>query len=125
MVRLVVRFDGKVCVLQKNLSAYDRSILALKLKPVIAAKAKENQQLSEGRGQKGCQISDNLNIDTKKEIARAAGVSHDTIAKVEKIEQQATPEIKAELKSEMFTYAFHLKRGKGSLKIGCVCKHRC
>ena len=38
-------------------------------------------------------------IDTRQEIAKAAGVSHDTIAKVEKIEQQAAPEIKAALKS--------------------------
>ena len=32
-------------------------------------------------------------IDTRKEIAKAAGVSHDTIAKVEKIQKQAAPEI--------------------------------
>lgn len=69
---------------------------ALKIKPVIAKLAKENQKLSDGRGQKGCQISDNLNVDTKKEIAKAAGVSHDTIAKVEKIEEKAAPEIKAD-----------------------------
>ena len=28
---------------RRNLSAYDRSVLALKLKPIIAEKAKENQ----------------------------------------------------------------------------------
>jgi len=39
----------------------------------IAAKAKENQRLSEGAGNKGCQISDNLKIDTKKELAKIAG----------------------------------------------------
>ena len=38
-------------------------------------------------------------IDTKKEIAKIAGVSHNTIARVEKIEKQATPEIKAQVKS--------------------------
>ena len=38
-------------------------------------------------------------IETRQEIAKAAGVSHDTIAKVEKIEAQATPEIKAALKA--------------------------
>ena len=32
---------------------------------------------------------------TNYQLAKMAGVSHDTIAKVEKIEQQATPEIKA------------------------------
>lgn len=84
---------------RRNLIPAVRISLAEKLKPVIAAKAKENQQLSEGRGQKGCQISDNLNIDTKKEIAKAAGVSHDTIAKFEKIDAEASPEIKAAVMS--------------------------
>ena len=110
---------------RRNLSAYDRSVLALKLKPIVEAKAKENQKLSDGRGKKGCQKSDNLkdnsqqslqistshnsktitpksartSIDTKKEIAKVAGVSHDTIAKVEKIQAKATPEIKKAVKS--------------------------
>jgi len=39
----------------------------------IAAKAKENQRLSEGAGNKGCQISDNLKIDTREELAKIAG----------------------------------------------------
>ena len=73
---------------RRNLSAYDRSILALKLKPVIAEKAKKN----ESKGGQGCQISDK--VDTKKELAKVAGVSHDTIHKVEKIEAEATPQVK-------------------------------
>lgn len=82
---------------RRNLSAYDRSILALRLKPIIAAQAKE-QQIR--KPDFVCQISDKQKpIDTKKEIAKAAGVSHDTIAKVEKIETQASPEIKAAVKS--------------------------
>jgi hypothetical protein len=81
---------------RRNLSAYDRSLLALKLKPVIAAKAKEKQIASGGAV---VQKSDEPPIRTNKEIAKLANVSHDTIAKVEKIEQAATPEIKAALKS--------------------------
>jgi len=46
----------------------------LKLKPLIAAKAKENLTLSPGRGKKGCQNSDNL-IETRKELSKLAGVS--------------------------------------------------
>lgn len=38
-------------------------------------------------------------LTPKKEIAKVAGVSHDTIAKVEKIQKSATPEIKSALKS--------------------------
>lgn len=73
---------------RRNLSAYDRSILALRLKPIIQEKAKEN--LSEGG--KGCQISDK--VDTKKELAKVAGVSHDTIHKVEVIQTKAPERIK-------------------------------
>ena len=75
---------------RRNMSAYDRSILALRLKPVIAEKAKEKQSDAGGALR---QKSDKAPIDTKKELAELAGVSHDTISKVEKIEQQGTPEI--------------------------------
>ena len=54
------------------------------MKPIIAERAKENQ----GARNDICQKSDK-SIDTKKELAAAAGVSHDTIAKVERIEKQA------------------------------------
>ena len=76
---------------RRNLSAYDRSVLALKLKPLIAEKAKEKQ--SEGGGAVR-QKSDKAVIDTKKELAKVAGVSHDTIHKVERIEEKATEGIK-------------------------------
>jgi len=46
---------------------------------LIAEQAKENERQSLGAGKKGCQKSDNLSlIDTKKELAKIAGVSHDT-----------------------------------------------
>ncbi len=60
---------------------YVRAELALRLKPVIAEKAKEKQSEAGGAVR---QKSDKAAIDTKKEIAKAAGVSHDTIYKVEK-----------------------------------------
>ena len=72
----------------------ERAALALKIKPVIAKLAKEQQirKPAESVLQKSAEQKP---IDTRQEIAKAAGVSHDTIAKVEKIEQQAAPEIKA------------------------------
>lgn len=79
---------------RRNLSAYDRSLLALKLKPVIAERAKENQ----GARTDICQKSDK-SIDTKKELAKVAGVSHDTIHKVEVIQEKAPEEVKEKLKS--------------------------
>lgn len=80
---------------RRNLPAYERAKLALRLKPMIAEQAKENQ----GERTDICQKSDRSTIDTKKELARIAGVSHDTIAKVEKIEAKATPELKAAVQS--------------------------
>lgn len=66
-----------------------RGELALKRKHIIAAKAKENQ----GARTDICQNSDKSSIDTKKELAKIAGVSHDTIARVEKIVQKAPEEV--------------------------------
>lgn len=49
----------------------------MKLKPLIAEKAKENLHLSEG---KGCQKSDKVDaIDTKKEVAKVARVSYNKL----------------------------------------------
>ncbi len=59
-----------------NLFNYGRSSLALKLKPVFAERAKENERL----GGKGSQKSVNHKTDTQKELAKIASVSHDTIA---------------------------------------------
>ena len=67
---------------RRNLSAYDRSVLALKLKPVIVERAKEQQA---SHSEQGYQKSDKA-VHTAKELAKAAGVSHDTIHKVEVIE---------------------------------------
>lgn len=54
---------------------------------MIAARAKANQAAGGGGGVAGCQKSDKVPdvIDTKREIAKAAGVSHDTVAKVKRI----------------------------------------
>ena len=56
-------------------------MLVLRLEDIYREQAKENQRLSEGRGQKGCQNSDNLNeVDTRKELAQIAKVGQKTIA---------------------------------------------
>ena len=100
------RDEAKIWIIQnqfarRNLDAWQRSKLALKLKPLIAAKAKERQEKAgkeHGRGQdeKLPQKSAKA-IDTREELAKAAGVSHDTIAKAEKIDAEATPEQKEKL----------------------------
>ncbi len=97
------RDDVKIWIIQnqfsrRNLPAYQRSILALVLEPLISAKAKENLKTAEPgvRGGSPCQNSDNP-IDTKKELAKIAGVSHDTINRVKKIEEKAPEEVKEKL----------------------------
>lgn len=82
---------------RRNLPAYERARLALRLKPVIAERAKAQQVRTDEN--RVCQISDKQAIDTKRELAKAAGVSHDTIAKVEKIEAKAAPEVKEQLRT--------------------------
>ena len=71
---------------RRNISNYVRAELALKLKPVIAEKAKERQK----GGQGGVLLNQNSEkANTSKELAKAAGVSHDTIHKVEVIKEKA------------------------------------
>lgn len=85
---------------RRNLSNYQRSVLALELEDVFKEKAKENLVLTGENFGKGLQISAKPiieKIDTRQEIAKLANVSHDTIAKVKKIEATATPEVKARL----------------------------
>lgn len=71
---------------RRNLPAYERAILALRLKPVIAEKAKINNKIGADITNTGLQNSVKA-INTQSEIAKIAGVSHDTIAKVERIEK--------------------------------------
>ena len=82
---------------RRNLPAYERARLALRLKPVIAEKAKEKEAERKTTFQKS-EKSSMPQVNTTKEIAKAAGVSHDTIAKVEKIEEKATQEVKEQLR---------------------------
>jgi DNA modification methylase len=82
---------------RRNLSNYQRSVLALQLEDVFREKAKENQAI-QFKGISLKQISAEVKpIETRQEIAKVANVSHDTIAKVKKIEASATPEVKARL----------------------------
>lgn len=81
---------------RRNLSKYDRSILALRLKPVISEMAKERQGERTDILPKSA-IS--KPIDTRKEIAKIAGVSGDTISKVETIEKSGNEGVKKAVKS--------------------------
>lgn len=75
---------------RRNLPKYERSRLALRLKPVIAEKAKERMLNPMQNSAQGT---------ARDELASIAGVSHDTIAKVEKLEAEASEETKQKLRS--------------------------
>jgi len=80
---------------RRNLPVYDRGVLALKKKDIIARQAKEKQKT---HTEQGYQKSGEA-VRTDKELAKMAGVSHDTIYKIEKIEKQATEPLKEKIKS--------------------------
>jgi 16S rRNA G966 N2-methylase RsmD len=82
---------------RRNISNYHRCELALKLEAIIKTKAKEKEHMRKTTSQnsdKSFPI-----IDTKKELAKIAQVSHDTIAKVKVIQEQAPEEIKQKLEA--------------------------
>jgi phage N-6-adenine-methyltransferase len=90
-------FDSRQAVIEwiilnqfgrRNLPAHERARLALRLKPVIAEKAKENLVSGAEMTNTGLQKSVKA-VNTQSELAKVAGVSHDTIAKVETIENKA------------------------------------
>jgi len=94
------RDDLKVWIIdnqlsRRNISTFDRVSLELIKEPIIAARAKENQ----GTRTDLTSVRNLTEVDTKKEIAKLAGVSHDTVAKVKKINNKAKPELKKKLQS--------------------------
>jgi hypothetical protein len=103
-------FADRSCVIEwiicnqfgrRNLSAYQRTKLALRLEETIAARAKANKEQS-GKEHGIGKVPQNsakpiTPIETREEIAKLAGVSRDTVDKVKQIEKSAAPEIKQAL----------------------------
>lgn len=73
---------------RRNLSKYDRSVLALQLEPLYAAEAKRRMSAGGNSSEVGRQISDNPQR-TDEQLAQLAGTSRDTIRKVKVIETEA------------------------------------
>lgn len=80
---------------RRNLTNYDRARLALRLKPILVEEAKKRQgertDLNENIVPKSAQSR------VRDELAKIAGVGHDTIERVQVIEKSATPEEKQKL----------------------------
>lgn len=82
---------------RRNLSNYQRSVLALELEEVFSKKAKDNLKLSQGKGKQKSADLKVKPIETRNELSKVASVSHDTISKVKKIQEKAPEEVKAKL----------------------------
>ncbi len=79
---------------RRNINGYIRVELAERLKPLLAAQAKE--RMLAGKADPN-QKSDEGMTSTK--IGKLAGVSHDTVHKVETVTKHGTPEIQAKARS--------------------------
>ena len=80
---------------RRNLPPYVRVDLAIARSGAIEERAKANQRASGGAvPQKSAEP-----IETREEIAAIAGVSHDTVSKVKKIKEKASPEVIAKLRA--------------------------
>ena len=82
---------------RRNLTKYQKSKLAIVYEPILKEQAKE-KQIQAGR-EKLPQKSSEAPKDreTRNKVAEIAGVSHDTIAKVKKIEDAADDDLKEQL----------------------------
>lgn len=92
------RDDARIWIIQnqlarRNLAPYARTQLVLKLEPLLAERAKANQGRRTDIGQNSARSSER----TKDALARAAGVSHDTVHRVKALEAHADAETKAKL----------------------------
>ena len=94
---------------RRNLDAYQRTRLALRLEEAIAARAKANQKGGQGGVLLSQKSAEANHVETREEIAKLAGVSRDTVDKVKQIERKAAPEVKQALaKGEISINKAHL-----------------
>lgn len=92
---------------RRNLNAFQRTKLALRKKDAIASQAKKNLVTSTGGSnpqplQISAKVGDDLPfvpVNTREEVAKIAGVSRDTVAKVKDIIAADNPEIEKALES--------------------------
>ena len=82
---------------RRNLNNFQRAEVALRIKGIVAEKAKEKQLSALKKGTEKPVLMKSTKreepIHTRKEIAKQADVSEDTVRKVEVILEKATPEV--------------------------------
>lgn len=85
---------------RRNLSNYQRSVLALQLEEVFSKKAKENLKVYTGNQYEGgglAKLPKVQKINTREELSKVAQVGERTLGMVKKIQAQASEEVKARL----------------------------
>ena len=83
---------------RRNLSNYQRSVLALQLEEVFSKKAKESKSEKVSHFRNTGEVLPTLaKPNTRQELSKVANVSHGTLDKVKKIQAQASEEVKAKL----------------------------
>ncbi len=102
---------------RRNIALFQKAELALLLKPLLAEKAKANQ--SHGKTAPGKTLMENSTeaLDTRDELAAIAGVSNNTISRVEVLTKEADDETLKELRSgETSVNAAYCMIRRGPLK---------
>jgi hypothetical protein len=77
---------------RRNLTDGQRANAVLRYEYLFQEQAKANQKQSKGRGQKG--LGEIPKVNVREDMAKAAGVSPDTIRRVKTINEKGTPEQK-------------------------------
>ena len=75
---------------RRNVTPYNRGMLELRKKETIAAKAKANQ----GKRTDLTSVQPCTKVNTLQEMAKGAGISRGSMAKIQTVEKYGTPEIK-------------------------------
>ena len=82
---------------RRSVSDFQRGVLALRKKDIVAARAKPAQ---DGAAPPAApKVTDPAPLHTREDIAKAARLSSNTVSQIEKIQKTATPELVAAVKS--------------------------
>lgn len=80
---------------RRNLNDYQRGVLALRMKPIIEARAKASMLEGKNQHSSPSEIShEGSHIRTDEAVANLANISSNTIRKIEQLEREALPEVK-------------------------------
>ncbi|MCL2623157.1 MAG: hypothetical protein FWD31_05755 [Planctomycetaceae bacterium] len=98
---------------RRNLTLYQRGVIALKMKSVFAEHAKQNQKQSLGRGKKG--LPNLANLNTRYKLSEKFNIASGTLQMVALIEAHASEEVKQNLCADKTSINKEYKRLKAEI----------